>query len=70
MDAVGANRSYGPAAPGIAKQEGFGRQELTIKADFLLFQANISSNRLPGSKRGDRINLPKWRFYQYGSVIQ
>ena len=33
MDAVGANRSNGPAAPGIAKQEGFGRQEMTIKAD-------------------------------------
>jgi serine/threonine-protein kinase RsbW len=33
MDAVGANRSIGPAAPGGAKQEGFGRQELTIKAD-------------------------------------
>ena len=33
MDAVGANRSIGPAAPGVAKQEGFGRQEMTIKAD-------------------------------------
>jgi serine/threonine-protein kinase RsbW len=33
MDAVGANRSPGPAAPGVAKQDGFGRQEMTIKAD-------------------------------------
>jgi serine/threonine-protein kinase RsbW len=33
MDAVGANRSIGPAAPGYAKREGFGRQEMTIKAD-------------------------------------
>lgn len=33
MDAVGANRSNGPAATGVAKQEGFGRQEMTIKAD-------------------------------------
>jgi serine/threonine-protein kinase RsbW len=33
MDAVGTNTSIGPAAPGIAKQEGFGRQEMTIKAD-------------------------------------
>jgi serine/threonine-protein kinase RsbW len=32
MDAVGANRSIGPAAPG-GKREGFGRQEMTIKAD-------------------------------------
>jgi serine/threonine-protein kinase RsbW len=32
MDAVGAN-SIGPAAPGDAKREGFGRQEMTIKAD-------------------------------------
>ena len=32
MDAVGANRSIRPAAPG-GKQEGFGRQEMTIKAD-------------------------------------
>jgi serine/threonine-protein kinase RsbW len=32
MDAVGAN-SIGPAAPAHAKREGFGRQEMTIKAD-------------------------------------
>jgi len=32
MDVVGAN-SIGPAAPGDAKREGFGRQEMTIKAD-------------------------------------
>ncbi|HEX4733209.1 MAG TPA: ATP-binding protein [Thermoleophilaceae bacterium] len=32
MNAVGADKSMGPAAPG-AKQEGFGRQELTITAD-------------------------------------
>jgi serine/threonine-protein kinase RsbW len=33
MDAAASHRSIGPAAPGIAKQEGFGRQEMTIKAD-------------------------------------
>jgi serine/threonine-protein kinase RsbW len=33
MDAVGANKRIGPAAPGLAKQQGFGRQEMTIKAD-------------------------------------
>jgi serine/threonine-protein kinase RsbW len=33
MDAVGAHRSIGPAAPGDAQREGFGRQEMTIKAD-------------------------------------
>jgi len=32
MDVVGAN-SIGPAAPGRAEREGFGRQEMTIKAD-------------------------------------
>jgi serine/threonine-protein kinase RsbW len=32
MDAVNAN-TIGPAAPGTGKQEGFGRQEMTIKAD-------------------------------------
>ena len=31
MDA--AVSQIGPAAPGVAKQEGFGRQEMTIKAD-------------------------------------
>ena len=33
MDAAASHRSIGPAAPGVAKQEGFGRQEMTIKAD-------------------------------------
>jgi serine/threonine-protein kinase RsbW len=33
MDAVSANNSIGPAAPGVAEQEGFGRKEMTIKAD-------------------------------------
>jgi serine/threonine-protein kinase RsbW len=34
MDAAAShNRSAGPAAPGTAKQESFGRQEMTITAD-------------------------------------
>jgi serine/threonine-protein kinase RsbW len=34
MDAAAANGGIGSAAPGaLAKQEGFGRQEMTIKAD-------------------------------------
>ena len=33
MDAAPSHTSIGPAAPGGAKQEGFGRQEMTITAD-------------------------------------
>src|SRR5512133_3496119 len=33
MDAAASHRSIGPAALGSVKQEGFGRQEMTIKAD-------------------------------------
>src|SRR6478736_5694114 len=34
MDAAASNGGIGPAAPGtLAKREGFGRQEMTIKAD-------------------------------------
>src|SRR3954453_5024904 len=32
MDAAAADKSTGPAAPGTAKQDGFGRQEMTITA--------------------------------------
>jgi serine/threonine-protein kinase RsbW len=33
MDAAASHRSIGHAAPGTAKQDGFGRQEMTITAD-------------------------------------
>ena len=33
MDAAASHRSTGPAAPARAEQRGFGRQEMTIKAD-------------------------------------
>ncbi len=33
MNAPAANKGIGPAAPGTKKHEGFGRQEMTIRAD-------------------------------------
>jgi serine/threonine-protein kinase RsbW len=33
MDAAASHRSLGPAAPGTRQQDGFGRQEMTIRAD-------------------------------------